>query len=164
MRLVRPFEETEGQCRSAREPVHDSCKQESSLRAQNLKNFKILKFSSEIEIFKRATHQPLFLWGILKVEIENFKRDWKFSSEIEFFKIWALRVGLPPECCGKRPQSNESYERKSPWDRTISTVLWVHRRFPRSTACWVVAKGSSVSWVAKLQGDKNPEWKLSNGW
>ena len=46
------------------------------LRAQILKKFKILKFSSEIEIFQ-ASHPPTpyFLWGILKVEIENFKRD-----------------------------------------------------------------------------------------
>ena len=35
---------------------------ECSLRAQILKNFKILKFSSELEIFKRATHQtPIFV-------------------------------------------------------------------------------------------------------
>ena len=50
-----------------------------TLRAQILKNFKILKFSSELEIFKRATHQtPVFLWGILEVRIEHFKRDWNF--------------------------------------------------------------------------------------
>ena len=29
---------------------------------------------------------------------------------------------------------------------------------------WGVAKGSSVSWVAKFKGDKNLECKLSNGW
>ena len=29
---------------------------------------------------------------------------------------------------------------------------------------WGVAKGSSVSWVAKFKGDKNSECKLSNGW
>ena len=29
---------------------------------------------------------------------------------------------------------------------------------------WDVAKGSSVSWVAKFKGAKNPEWKLSKGW
>ena len=35
-----------------------------SLRAQRLKKFKILKFSSEIENFKRATHQtPTFFVG-----------------------------------------------------------------------------------------------------
>ena len=28
---------------------------------------------------------------------------------------------------------------------------------------WGVAKASSVSWVAKFKGDKNAEWKLSNG-
>ena len=32
-----------------------------------------LKFSSEIEHFKRATRQCLILWGILKVKIEIFK-------------------------------------------------------------------------------------------
>ena len=45
-----------------------------------------LKFSSE------PPAKPLFLWGILKVKIEHFKRDWKFqarlkiSSEIEIFQ------------------------------------------------------------------------------
>ena len=29
---------------------------------------------------------------------------------------------------------------------------------------WGVAKGSSVSWVAKFKGDENSECKLSNGW
>ena len=29
---------------------------------------------------------------------------------------------------------------------------------------WGVAKGSSVSWVAKFKGDKISECKLSNGW
>ena len=36
---------------------------DSTLRTQRLKKFKILKFSSEIEIFKRATHQTLFSVG-----------------------------------------------------------------------------------------------------
>ena len=63
-----------------------------------------LKFSSEIdENFKRAAHQTHFLGGggIQKVKIENFKLDWnfqarlKFSSEIEFCNLWALRVGNP---------------------------------------------------------------------
>ena len=43
--------------------------------AQTLKNFKILKFSSEIANFKGGTHQTPFLWGILKVRIVIFKRD-----------------------------------------------------------------------------------------
>ena len=33
-----------------------------------------LKFSSEIENFKRAAYQPLIFVGILKVETENFER------------------------------------------------------------------------------------------
>ena len=68
------------------------CNVTLTLRAQILKKFKILKFSSELEIFKRATHQtPIFVgnsggqdWkfqAILKFssEIENFKRSWFFS-------------------------------------------------------------------------------------
>ena len=62
-------------------------------RAQILKNFKIalrdwnfqarlkrMTFSSEIENFKRATHQTPIFVGNFKVKIENFK------SEIEVFK------------------------------------------------------------------------------
>ena len=70
-----------------------------ALRAQILKKFKILKFSSEIEIFKRATHQPPIFCGEFwrsrlkfSSEIEIFKRDWKFQARLNFFKIWALRV------------------------------------------------------------------------
>ena len=59
-----------------------------------------LKFSIEIENFKRATQQtPIFLWGILKVKIEKFnldlhifKRHWNFQSGLVFFDLWALRV------------------------------------------------------------------------
>ena len=57
-----------------------------TLRAQILKKIKILKFSSELEIFKRATHEdPIFCGEFgrsgLKIssEIENFKRSWIFS-------------------------------------------------------------------------------------
>ena len=55
----------------------ESAMRTSSLtpRAQRLKKLKILKFSSEIENFKRATHQTLFLWGFLKVEMKMFNRD-----------------------------------------------------------------------------------------
>ena len=31
-------------------------------------------------------------------------------------------------------------------------------------SCWRVAKGSSISWVAKLKGDKHSECTPSNGW
>ena len=69
-----------------------------TLRAQILKKFKILKFSSELEIFKRATHQtPIFcgeFWRSgLKIssDLEIFKRSWKFQAILNFFKIWALR-------------------------------------------------------------------------
>ena len=52
-----------------------------SLRAQILKKIKILKFSSELGIFKRATHQtPIFCGEFWSVSID------KISSEIEIFK------------------------------------------------------------------------------
>ena len=58
-----------------------------------------LKFSIEIENFKRATQQtPIFcgeFWrsGLkFSIEIEIFKRDWNFHSRLNFFNLWALRV------------------------------------------------------------------------
>ena len=63
-------------------------------RAQRLKKIKILKFSSEVENFKWATHQGPYSvgWEILEVEIVSFNRDWSFqarlkiSSEIDIFQ------------------------------------------------------------------------------
>ena len=73
-----------------------------SLRAQILKNFKILKFSSELENFKRATHQtPIFrgeFWRSgLKIssEIEIFKRDWIFSR-FGPLGFASLQISCPP--------------------------------------------------------------------
>ena len=51
-----------------------------TLRAQRLKKFKILKFSSEIEKFKRAAHQTPIFCG------EFWRSGLKFSSGIEIFK------------------------------------------------------------------------------
>ena len=81
--------------RGARRGVRKLSINSESLRAQGLKTFKILKFSREIENFKRATRQPLFFfwgggeifnlaWNFLSrlkfsISIENFKRDWKIS-------------------------------------------------------------------------------------
>ena len=87
--------------------IRNAIRANHSLRAQRLKKFKILKFSSEIENFKRAAHQtPIFcfLWGIQKVglemfsiEIENFKDlELKISIEIDFFSIFEpLGLGFP---------------------------------------------------------------------
>ena len=54
-----------------------------------------LKFSIEIEIFKRATHQTPFFAGNsegpglkMSSEIEIFNRDWKFQSRLIFFSIF----------------------------------------------------------------------------
>ena len=56
-----------------------------------------LQFSSEIEHFKRAAHQTLFLWGILDLRDWTFQgRDWNFqarlkiSIEMFFLYLWAL--------------------------------------------------------------------------
>ena len=63
-----------------------------SPKGPNLEKFQDLKFSSEIENFKRATHQtPIFcgeFWrsGLkFSSEIEKFQARLKISSEIEFF-------------------------------------------------------------------------------
>ena len=36
--------------------------------------------------------------------------------------------------------------------------------FPFHFLWWGVTKGSSIPWVMKFKGVKNPGWKLSNGW
>ena len=38
---------------------------------------------------------------------------------------------------------NESYERENPWNRTISTVLWVHKKLPQSTVKLVLPSNES---------------------
>ena len=52
-------------------------------------------------------------------------------------------VGWPRSTVEKGPQSSESYERESPWNRTISTVLWVHKKFPQSTVKLVLPSNES---------------------
>ena len=83
----------------------------STQRAQRLKHFKIslrdwnfqatnlrLKFSIAIENFKRTTQQGPFLWGIIKVGIEIFKRDWNFQSRLKVssldwkFQAYGLKI------------------------------------------------------------------------
>ena len=49
------------------------------------------------------------------------------------------------------------------WPNGVVPFL-VSKRWIRSLQIWGVAKGSSVSRVAKFKGDKNSECKLSNGW
>ena len=52
-------------------------------------------------------------------------------------------MGWPRSTVEKGPQSNESYERENPWNRTISTVLWVHKKLPQSTAKLVLPSNES---------------------
>ena len=52
-------------------------------------------------------------------------------------------LGWPRSTVEKGPQSNESYERENPWNRTISTVLWVHRKLPHSTVKLVLPSNES---------------------
>ena len=56
---------------------------------------KRMTFSSEIENFKRATHQtPIFVGNSQGQDWKKFKRDWSFSSEIENFKrkTWSFQA------------------------------------------------------------------------
>ena len=57
-------------------------------------------------------------------------------------KLGAL-LGWPRSTVEKGPKSNESYERANPWNRTISTVLWVHRKLPQSTVKLVLPSNES---------------------
>ena len=134
----------------------ESCQFRGSQRAQRLKKFKIsirdwnfqatnlrLKISIEIENFKRATQQGPFLWGIIKVGIEIFNRDWKFQSRLKvssldwkfqayglkisrdqsglnFFNRWALWVFL----------ADQSSERHFPSFQTA--LSWVQYEPPPS--------------------------------
>ena len=52
-------------------------------------------------------------------------------------------LGWPRSTVEKNPQSNESYERENPWNRTISTVLWVHKKLPQSTVKLVLPSNES---------------------
>ena len=83
-----------------------------------MKNFKILKFSSETENFKRATHQTLFFvgnsegrdWKLqarlkFSSQIENFERDCFFSSPVSPYPL-NLGVTISPPRFGGRPQEN----------------------------------------------------------
>ena len=58
-----------------------------------------LKFSIEIEIFKRATRQPPIFVGKseeFQSRLTFFNRDWKFQSRLILFNLWALRaIGSP---------------------------------------------------------------------
>ena len=54
-----------------------------------------------------------------------------------------MSVGWPRSTVEKGPLSNESYERESPWNRTISTVLWVHKKLPQSTVKLVLPSTES---------------------
>ena len=64
-------------------------------KGPNLEKIQDLEFSSELDIFKRATHQtPIFCGEFWRSGLK-ISSEIEFSSEIEkFFKIWALRVSL----------------------------------------------------------------------
>ena len=65
---------------------------------------------------------PLLMgWALKPMDLSN---SWPGPS---------AEMGWPRSTVKKGPQSNESYERENPWNRTISTVLWVHKKLPRST-------------------------------
>ena len=63
-----------------------------------------------------------------------------FSISVTF---WQPFLGWPRSTVEKGPQSNESYERENLWNRTISTVLWVHKKLPQSTFKLVLPSNES---------------------
>ena len=98
----------------------------------------LLGFCSVIHPFSPPFLVPLGQW------CQNFD---------EMFRVWL--IGLPPEYCGQGHQSNESYERKRPWNCTISTVLWVHRKCPQSTVKPVLPSNESYE---TLLWEQNGLW------
>ena len=64
------------------------------------------------------------------------------------------RLSWPRSTVEKGPQRNESYERRNPWNRTISTVLWVHRKLPQSTVKLVLP--SNESYESKTGYNRTP--------
>ena len=74
-----------------------------------------------------------------------------------------------------RGDSHEWIRRNTPISITLERFVQIASNLPFASSSppksdsqrrgsWGVAKGSSVSWVAKFKGDKNSECKLSNGW
>ena len=53
-------------------------------------------------------------------------------------------LGWPRSTVEKGPYSDESYERENPWNRTISTVLWVHKKqLPQSAVKLILPSNES---------------------
>ena len=60
-----------------------------NFQATNLR----LKFLIEIENFKRTTQQGPCLWGIIKVGIEIFNRDWNFQLRLKISSLdWKFQA------------------------------------------------------------------------
>ena len=75
---------------------------------------------------------------------------WRFRDNVEskwfiqqFCSASLCSLGCPRSTVEKGPQSNESYERENPWNRAISTVLWMHRKLPQSTVKKVLPSNES---------------------
>ena len=83
-------------------------------------------------------------------------------------------IGLTPEYCGKRPPEQwELWEGGNPWNRTISTVLRVHKKLPQSTVKLVLPSNESyesktgcnrtlatVLWVPLSNVIIWPQWQI----
>ena len=88
-------------------------------------------------IFKPfCSHRGLLSWysGLV---LEDLHRFWRGFLQRD------ASMGWPRSTVEKGPQSNESYERENPWNRTISTVLWVHKKLPQSTVKLVLPSNES---------------------
>ena len=76
----------------------------SSLRAQRLTKFKIAlrdwNLQARLNISSEPPTKPLFLWVILKVKIEFFKRDWKCQARLIFSIFGRLGFSGITTVCG----------------------------------------------------------------
>ena len=64
---------------------------------------------------------------------------------------WDSFMGCPRSTVAKGAQSHESYEGECPWKRTVTTVLWVHRKLAQSSVRQVVSKQWELSEQNKLE-------------
>ena len=94
------------------------------------------------EIFVRFSLQKVswnLSWNFGEISVLRFPG---FGCATENFTSKTV-LGWPRSTVEKGPQSNESYERENPWNRTISTALWVHKKLPQSTVKLVLPSNES---------------------
>ena len=117
---------------------------------KNMPNFFIAHFWLRLRgggIYALQIGQGDFTSGklLLATGVDQVPKVWKDKSEYEFARARTSQPRWPQKSRTEGEGAKIVKEK----------LIW--------TRCWRVAKGSSISRVAKLQGDKNAEWKLPNG-